>query len=170
MHHHHHRTHDDAPSSSNAPHDLQFSTEGIRPTADGASVHSTHENAPLQQGPIVEVGVEPTARTPLLSNQEWDAAPGAETNYPHGLLSRPAGHRSYGSFAGSIHSDNSFGGAYPGITETAEGDAPDAAHALLGDAFADGVMNSSTGSKMSTTRWLAERHGVKSQRMMYVNY
>ena len=31
-------------------------------------------------------------------------------------------------------------------------------------------MNSGDRQKMSTTRWLAERHGIKSQRMMYLQY
>jgi hypothetical protein len=36
----------------------------------------------------------------------------------------------------------------------------------LGDAVANGNPNTAKGFKMSTTRWLAERHGVKNQRMM----
>lgn len=83
-------------------------------------------------------------------------------------MHRPGLGRNYGSFAGSIHSDRSFGGAFPGTPDSTEGDAPDAAHALLGDAVADGLMNSGNGNKMSTTRWLAERHGIKNKRIMYV--
>jgi hypothetical protein len=36
----------------------------------------------------------------------------------------------------------------------------------LGDAVANGNPDTAKGFKMSTTRWLAERHGVKNQRMM----
>lgn len=169
---HHPRYYDEGPqpSSSDAPYDLDFSTDGIHPATDGASAHSTHENVAPQQGGILEIDLEPTVRTRLLNHQNWDTASGCgDPNCNDGTTPpRPGVHRNYGSFAGSIRSEHSFGGTYPGITETADGDAPDVAHALLGDAFADGVMNSGNGQKMSTTRWLAERHGVKNQRMMYV--
>ncbi|KAI4638081.1 hypothetical protein J4E93_010389 [Alternaria ventricosa] len=158
------RYHDDdepQPSSSAAPHDLEFSTDGIHPTTDATSVHSTHEEV-APPGGIIEIDLEPTVRTRLLNQQDWGTFNRAE--------GRPAAHRNYGSFAGSIHSEQSFGGTFPGIRETAEGDAPDEAHALLGDAFADGVMNKGSGQKMSTTRWLAERHGIKDKRMMYLKY
>lgn len=159
---HHQRYYDEEPrpSGSAAPYDLEFSTDGMQPVADGAPVHSNREEVVNPQGGIIEIDIEPTARTRLLAQQDWDNHDGT-----HG---RPSVHRNYGSFAGSIHSDNSFGGAFPGGAETPEGDSPDATHAPLGDAVADGVMNSGNGQKMSTTRWLAERHGVKNQRMMYV--
>lgn len=147
------------PSGSDAPYDLEFSTDGMQPAVDGASVHSNHEEVANPQGGIIEIDLEPTVRTRLLAQQNWDTLEST-----HG---RPGAHRNYGSFAGSIHSDNSFGGAFPG-PEAPEGDAPDSAHALLGDAVADGVMNIGNGKKKSTTKWLAERHGVKNQRMMYV--
>ena len=158
------RYHDDdepQPSSSAAPHDLEFSTDGIHPTTDATSVHSTHEEV-ASPGGIIEIDLEPTVRTRLLNQQDWGTFNRAE--------GRPAAHRNYGSFAGSIHSEQSFGGTFPGIRETAEGDAPDEAHAILGDAFADGVLNKGNGQKMSTTRWLAERHGIKDKRMMYLKY
>jgi hypothetical protein len=140
------------PSPSDAPYNLEFSTDGMQPATDTPSAHTIHQGAANQQGGIIEIDLEPTVRTRLLAQQNLDARPGV--------------HRNYGSFAGSIHSDNSFGGAYPGGAETPESDTPDAAHALLGDAVADGVLNSSKGRKKSTTRWLADRHGVKNQRMM----
>jgi hypothetical protein len=149
------------PSSSAAPHDLAFSTDGIQPTTDAASIHSAHETA-APPGGIIEIDLEPTVRTRLLNHQNWDNFNRADA--------RPSAHRNYGSFAGSIHSEQSFGGAFPGIQETSEDGAPDEAHALLGDAFADGVMNKKSGQKMSTTRWLAERHGIKDKRMMYLKY
>jgi hypothetical protein len=118
---------------------------------------ATHDFADTpQHDGIVEVDLDPTVRSRLLD--EWSSRPGVGRNY--------------GSFAGSVHSNDSFGGAFPGLSRSpaGEGEAPDAAHALLGDAFADGVMNSGDRKKMSTTRWLAERHGIKSQRMMYLQY
>jgi hypothetical protein len=165
---HHHEQHTDAPHA----HDLDFSTDGIRPAADGASAHSVHENAAPQRAGILEIDLEPTVRTRLLNHQNWDAASGCgDANCTHGATSpRPGAHRSYGSFADSIHSDRSFGGAYPGIAEAADGEEPDAAHALLGDALADSIGGGGNGQKMSTTKWLAERHGVKNQRLMYLQY
>ena len=152
-------------ASNAAPYNIDISAAGIQPggTDTPASAHSTHDlaEAPQHDG-IVEVDIsEPNVRSRLLdaaTRDEW--------------ASRPGAHRSYGSFAGSVHSDHSFGGAFPGISRAADGDgeAPDAAHALLGDAFADGLMNTKDRQKMSTTRWLAERHGIKSQRMMYLQY
>jgi hypothetical protein len=144
------------PSSSEAPYDLEFSTDGMQPALDGASVHSNHEDVPNPQGGIIEIDLEPTVRTRLLAQQNWDTLEGTQ--------GRPGVHRNYGSFAGSIHSENSFGGAFPG-PDSPEGDS---ARSLLGDAVADGVMGSGNGKKKSTTKWLAERHGVKNQRMMYV--
>jgi hypothetical protein len=146
------------PSSNDAPYDVAFNADGMQPAADGASARSTDENVAPQQGGILEIDLEPTIRTRLLNQQNL------ESDYS----SRPGVHRNYGSFAGSIHSDHSFGGSFPGITETTEGDAPDATHALLGDAIADGIINNGNGQKKSTTKWLADHHGVKNQRMMYV--
>jgi hypothetical protein len=148
---HHPRYYDEEPqpSGSDAPYDLEFSTDGMQPATDGASVRSVHEDVANQQGGIIEIDLEPTVRTRLLAQQNWDG--------DHG---RPGVHRNYGSFAGSINSDNSFGPAYLGGPDTPDSDAPGAA------AAAGGVMKSSNGKKKSTTSWLAELHGVKNQRMM----
>jgi high affinity sulfate transporter 1 len=71
---------------------------------------------------------------------------------------------------GSIHSEQSYADHLPGIRETAEGEAPNETHALLGDTYADGAANKAQGKKMSTTWWLAELHGIKDKRMMYLKY
>ena len=151
--------------ANTASYEVDISTTGIQPTEHetNAPAHSTHDFAETpQHDGIVEVDIsEPHVRSRLLEaaqRDEWNPRPGVARNY--------------GSFAGSIHSDNSFGGAFPGLSRSAagEGEAADATHALLGDAFAEGVMNSGDRQKMSTTRWLAERHGIKSQRMMYLQY
>ncbi|CAO2653532.1 Nn.00g029430.m01.CDS01 [Neocucurbitaria sp. VM-36] len=170
---HRQRYYDDEPqpSSSEPAAHLDFSADGIQPVTDATSVHSTHENV-SPRGGIIEIDLEPTVRTRLLNHQNWDAASGCgDSDCNHGSISpRPELGRNYGSFAGSIRSERSFGGVFPGITETADGDAPDATHALLGDAVADGIMGKRNGQKMSTTRWLAERHGIKDKRMMYLKY
>lgn len=139
---------------------IDISAKGIQQGNDTLiSAHSTQDSpeTPPHNALVEADNIEPNVRSRLLdaaSREEWMARPGIGRNY--------------GSFAGSIHSDHSFGGVFPDTTHTGEGNAPDATHALLGDAFADSVSNSSDRKKMSTTRWLAERHGIKSQRMMYV--
>ncbi|KAL6702464.1 hypothetical protein ACN47E_001834 [Coniothyrium glycines] len=139
--------------------------------ADEQHAHANQQHTPyhrdsspdgLQPASDLENDLEPTVHTRLLSHQNLDSVVGYDA--------RPGTHRNYGSFAGSIQSENSFGGVFPGIVETADAEAPDAAHALLGDAFADGVLNKTTPQHKSTTWWLAERHGIKDKRMMYLRY
>lgn len=160
---------DDEPeaSSRTPPHDLEFSTDGIRPAPDRASVHSNDDNIPPEHpGGILEIDLESTARSRLLNQQNWDAGSccGSE-NCNHGAMSpRPWSARSYGTM-NSGTSREGFGGRYPGGLGPS-GDSADPAHALLGDTFADGVLGGGNGQKKSTTRYLAERHGIKNQRMM----
>lgn len=142
---------------STAPYDFDTTT----PAAAHAAQHD-FADAPHHDG-ITEVDItEPNLRSRLLhAARNDDSTP------------RPGVGRNYGSFAGSVHSDNSFGGAFPGLDRSPAGeeDASDATRALLGDAIADGLASGGGDrQKMSTTRWLAERHGIKSQRMMYLQY
>lgn len=150
-------------SSSSAHRDLEFATDGIHMSTDRASVHSTEEVVEDPQGGIIEVDLEPTVRTRLLNHKNWDAASGCgDENCNHGAMSpRPGSGRSYGSF----NTDMGFGGRYPGAVDPQTGEVPDATHALLGDALADGVLGGGRGKK-STTQYLAERHGVKHRRLM----
>jgi hypothetical protein len=165
MHHHHRRYYDEEPqpSGSDPAHELEFSADGIQPVpaADATSIHSTHDTAGPPGG-IIEIDLEPTARTRLLNRQDWDS-------FNRGA-DRPAAHRNYGSFVGSIHSEQSYVDHLPGIREAAEGEAPDETHALLSDTYSDGASNKAHGKKMSTTWWLAELHGIKDKRMMYLKY
>ncbi|KAL5389414.1 hypothetical protein DPSP01_002314 [Paraphaeosphaeria sporulosa] len=161
--------HDDGPAhapSSAAHHDLEFSTDGIHMSTDRASVHSADDNAQGPRGGIIDVDLEPTVRTRLLNHKNWDSASGCgEENCNHGAMSpRPASSKSYGSF----NTDGGFGGRYPGAIDPRTGEAADATHALLGDAFADGVLGGRAGK--STTQYLAERHGVKHKKLMYIAY
>lgn len=153
------------PSSSSQHPDLGFSAQGIEPPPDHASVHSNNEDAPPEQpAGIPDIDLEPTVRTRLLSHKNWDAASGCGSdNCNHGTMSpRPCSPRSYGS----ISSENGFGGQYPGSLDRRTGEPADVTHALLGDAVADGVLGGGRGQKMSTTRYLAETHGVKHKRLM----
>jgi hypothetical protein len=153
-------------SSSSAPQELAFSTDGINPGHDRASVHSNDENAsPAIPGGILESDLEPTVRTRLMNHQNWDAASGCGSeNCNHGAMSpRPLSSRSYGTITSAL-SRHGFGGPYPGDGPGSPGESADPTRALLGDTFADGVLGGN--GQKSTTRYLAERHGVKSQRLM----
>ncbi|KAF2089638.1 hypothetical protein K490DRAFT_37084 [Saccharata proteae CBS 121410] len=158
-------------SASSTPiYEPRVDSDSIRPTLpDHVSARSIRDNAAAAQATIDEP--EPNARTRLLSQADWDKAPayGSETG-GHGTFSpRPATIRSYGSFA----SEAGFGGPgrYPGgLGGDGQGGAAEAAHGILGDAVVDGVLGTATpASKNSTTRWLAERHGVKYKRTMWID-
>ncbi|KAF2789898.1 high affinity sulfate transporter 1 [Melanomma pulvis-pyrius CBS 109.77] len=157
-----------ASSSAEQPHDFDFSADGIQPVPDHASAHSNEEIAPNHPDAILELDLEHTAHTRLLNHQNWDAASGCGSeNCNHGAMSpRPFEHRGYGSFA----SDGGFGGRYPGGLVSGPDESADPTQALLGDTFVDGVMGGSNGPKMSTTRYLANLHGIKNQRLMYLAY
>lgn len=109
-----------------------------------------HDHAGPPVG-IVEIDLEPTPRTRLLDLHTGNG----DAFFP------PAAHRTYGSFAGSIHSDQSFGPRSPAIHDASDGDAP----APGGATKANGPAKS-----RSTTWWLAERYGIKDKRMMYLQY
>ena len=47
---------------------------------------------------------------------------------------------------------------------------PDISRRLLGDTVADGLVGGGNGPKMTKTRWLAERNGIKNTRTMYLSY
>ncbi|KAF2193103.1 high affinity sulfate transporter 1 [Zopfia rhizophila CBS 207.26] len=158
--------------SSSRQHALAVSTDGIHPIPDHASAHSNDEvvSPPPTDG-ILETDLEPNVRTRLLNHQNWDQGSccGSET-CNHGTFSpRPWTHRSYGSFDSTMSRDG-FGGRYPGSLGSGPGESADATHALLGDTIVDGVLGGGSGQKISTTRYLAERHGIKNQRIMYLAY
>ncbi|KAF2127842.1 hypothetical protein P153DRAFT_398404 [Dothidotthia symphoricarpi CBS 119687] len=147
----------DTLASMTARQDFEPASDNTSP-ANGTNAEYSPHNTATSPGPILEIDLEPTVRSRLLNNPNWDAGEDA-----------PRLQRSYGSFAGTVNTEYSFDG-HPGITETAEGHSPDATHALLGDAFADGVMGGGSGPKRSTTKLLADLHGIKNKRMMYLQY
>lgn len=151
-----------------------FTGDGIHPeTADGASVRSDLE-ATQQQGGIEEPG--PNARTALLGEAKKHNISTAhethcgEQNCTHGAMSpRPRLVRGYGSFATqSEFSQDGYGGRYPEGLGDGVGNSGDNVHGVFGDAVTDGLMGPGQGNKMSTTQWLAKRHGVKNSRIMCV--
>ncbi|KAF2476165.1 high affinity sulfate transporter 1 [Lindgomyces ingoldianus] len=163
---------DPAASSSSPQNTVEFSTAGIPPVPDGASVHSNGESVPPDQGgAVIEVDLEHVPRSRLRSNRDWDQSSGCGSeNCNHGSLSpRPWHQRDYGSISSDMSRDG-FGGRYAGGLAQGPGESADPTHALLGGTFADGVLGSANGHKMSTTRWLAERNGIKNQKSMYLAY
>lgn len=72
------------------------------------------------------------------------------------------------SNSSSIQSPLGLGGRYPGGSGAAEGDDADNVHGVLGDTIADGLLGGKT--RMSTTKWLAQRHGVRHPRLIYLDY
>ena len=87
---------------------------------------------------------EPTARTRLLEQQNWDQ--------------RPKFLQHYGSTFSTDSYDQREGFESGTVTP----------HSLLDENATDGLLGTASGSNMSTTRWLAKQHGVKSERTMYV--
>lgn len=158
-----HQYHDDEPEQP----DLDFGTDGIHPSVERPSARAADDTADEPRGGVLEVDLEPTVRSRLLSHRNWDDASGCgDDNCNHGTMSpRPPSGRSYGSF----NTDGGFGGRFAGAVDPRTGEEADATHALLGDAFADGVLGGGRGNK-STTQYLAERAGVKHKRLMYIAY
>ncbi|KAF2010290.1 hypothetical protein BU24DRAFT_399511 [Aaosphaeria arxii CBS 175.79] len=166
---HHHR--DSHADGGSAHPDVEISNDGILPAPDHASVHSNDQiSDPRHQAGLADLDLEPTVRSRLLSHQNWDAASGCGSeNCDHGTMSpRPWSSRSYGTTSSTAY-QLGFGGRYPGASP-GEGESADATQALLGDTFIDGVLGGGSGNQKSTTRHLAESHGIKNRRLMYLAY
>lgn len=97
-------------------------------------------------------------------------------NYNHNHICglRNCNHGTFSPRAPSLRSEDGsldstavpFGSVYPG-TLADDGSQRDTVHGILGDSISDSL----TGSKsLSTTKWLAQKHGIKSQRWMYFSY
>ncbi|CAI6334132.1 unnamed protein product [Periconia digitata] len=143
--------------TSSSPEDTMRSPPYRDDPADHASFHSDNDPASV------------TAHTRLLNHHNWDASYCGDPNCNHGAMSpRPDTARSYGSF----NSAAGFGGPFPGSIDARTGEPNDATRALLGDAVADllGGDRDNDSAKLSTTRFLAQQHGVKHKKMMYLAY
>ena len=118
-----------------------------------------HEQGDEVEGQVEEPSDETVnARTSLLGNYYHSRICG-RTNCNHGTFSPRAGSFDSASIA------SSFGGRY--ADEVAEdGSLQDPVRGILGEA-ADSFTNSKS---MSTTRWLAQRHGIKGRKFMYLSY
>lgn len=128
-----------------------FEQDGIHPTnPDHASLLSDEQDT-HQEGTI-ESGIQPDMRTRLLDQSHWDRASGCGSDScGHGTFSpRPQLGRNYGSIS-TVGSDEGFGGRHTGDEATEE---------LTNGHGEQG--------KMSLTKWLARRHGVRNLNLMYV--
>ena len=151
-------------------HHQGFGIDGIHPTApDDASVASFPSETNIQA--IIEDPPDPpTARTKLLGQKQKYRIPDhrdcGEDSCNHGTFSpKPRYIRGYGS----IDSRDGFGGRYPGGTGDGVNGSGDNAHGLFGDAVTDSLLGNRGGNKKSTTQWLAQKHGVRNSRLMYVD-
>ena len=149
--------------------------EGILPSAEASTpaqpqIVEQHAEIPVSHPEDAEL------RTRLMSPDNWDIASGCGSeNCQHGTLSprpmSPVGGsiRSYGSFMPQQFSENGYAGRYP-PAERRYSEGSEAAHPLLGDAIADGVLGGRTSDRTSTTHLLAKRNGFRSERKMYLLY
>lgn len=134
------------------------------------------------QGEIDEPAEGQTARSALLANEHRYHVPHncGQYNCNHGTFSpKPRFRRGYGSIASEYEapmreadarSMDGYGGPLP--SEPADMDdrsfRGDFVEGRLGDAITDGLLGKP--GKKSTTHWLARRHGVKHERLMYLFY
>ncbi|KAK4988459.1 hypothetical protein LTR66_007319 [Elasticomyces elasticus] len=149
---------------------LYFHRDGIHPAArDSASAYS--DTSATRIAGQLHDGLEPNARKRLLEQHNWDGSSGCrEDNYNYGPLSpRSTFNRDYGRVV-SIDSQDGFGRRYEDSVRDGIGYSRDHVHGLLGDAIADGTLGEGRSHKMSTTQWLAHRHGVRNIRVMYLLY
>jgi hypothetical protein len=156
-------------SSQDAEREAQYSpmsSPPLQPQDDGPSTaagNSLTEDNGLVQGQILEsTQGGSNARTCLLEDYNRGAACGSR-DCNHGTFSpRPS------SYANSISSGHDPGGRYArGIRE--DGDAADQSNRLLGNSFVDTIFGGPRrDKKMSTTQWLAFKHGIKNQRLLSV--
>ena len=173
------------PSSPEDHHDAQtngghpdIEADGIHPVArDGASVKSD-EAATHAQGAIEEPQDAPDVKSKLLAFGQKYHLPGCgDPNCDHGQYSpRPRYHRDYARSYGSIASSEQESGSESGRRPNGDGtaDEGEGSHTVrryvegaLGDSATDGLLGHL--SRKSTTHSLANRHGVRHERLMYAS-
>ncbi|KAK5113687.1 hypothetical protein LTR62_003314 [Meristemomyces frigidus] len=149
------------PHATTSEHGPAIDINGLHPAAHHFASAAADEPATHVRGVIDEPPQAPDARTKLLDNgQKYNIASGGQwTNW------RPTFPRGYGSFAPSIFSDSGRDSNENGETRQHRGDFVDG---TLGDAVTDGLLGRP--SKKSKTHWLAKKHGVRNERLMYLLY
>ena len=153
-------TDDDEHYSPHA-HPIHFETDGIHPRLSEAAPTAEDQKNTHVEAEIVEQDAfesHPDAHVRLLDSYNKHPACG-HLDCEHGALSpRPRTHRSTMSWDDQYH----FGGRPPANAE--DGRAGNVGG--IGAAISERLLNG--GKRMSTTQWLAQRHGVKNQKQMYV--
>jgi len=135
----------------------------IRPAASEPTSPYTGPAHIAVEGGITEPSSQDVdARTRLL--QSYNDHPGCGLkSCNHGTFSpRPTVRRSYFSHDSQSGRRGSYarGGSVDGTTSVPDG--------ASGDAAGDWTLGGGKGKRLSTTQWLAKRHGVKNPRRMYV--
>ena len=167
--------------SSSPP--IDFEADGIYPrTPNGPNTAESLEQTRAHGHIIEDHSLGPDSSTALLENYNRKRADCGQSLCSHGTFSPSAG-----SFAGQ--DSGSYGGRYRDEEEH-NGERGDTAHRVLGDAITDGLLggrmsrpktgrlesfmswrgSGNHGNGISTTRWLAEAHGIKGKRRMYLTY
>jgi hypothetical protein len=107
---------------------------------------------------------EADARTRLLEDYNKSAICGVK-DCNHGTFSPHIG--AHGSNSSNVSTIDGFGGRCGNEINAENGEPRDRTRGLIGDTFADELFGGSRrGTSMSTTKWLATKHGVKNQRTM----
>jgi hypothetical protein len=152
--------------------ETSFSPGAYPVKVDDSGIEPLNEGSSTADDPRSAMGIEEQpdedARTHLLHQHPYDYTAAHEGDCNHGTFSPRPGTRNTQTSFDSSHSRHRFGGRYPGELGKGVAGSSSNTHGLIGDAFADGILGPGDGKKMSTTQWLAKRHGVKNTRLMSV--
>ena len=145
-------------------HPVDFEDDGIYPLLPNSAPPLDNSQDTPVEGDLDEPSAHNAdARTRLLDS--YNRPPGCgNAKCDHGTFSpRPLTHRSTISY----DSQYNFGGRYEGSMGNGIAGSSSNTRGILGDAVAEGLFGAGS-KRMSTTKWLAQRHGVKNSRRMYV--
>ncbi len=106
---------------------------------------------------------EADARTRLLEDYHKGSVCGTK-DCNHGTFSPHV--RPLDSPSSNVSIMKGFGGRNGDDIDDDDGDIRDGTRRLIGNTFAEGLFGGSRDTSMSTTKWLANKHGVKNQRAM----
>jgi hypothetical protein len=122
-------------------------------------------SSPGIRGKLVEPAQrEADARTRLLEDYHKGSVCGSK-HCNHGTFSPHV--RPQDSPSSNVSIMRGFGGRNAEDMSDDDGETRDRTRGFVGDAFADGLFGGSrSGTPMSTTKWLATKHGVTNQRAM----
>jgi high affinity sulfate transporter 1 len=139
---------------------------GAGPSVAEAGDIPTGEEYPVQ-GDIIEPSQQnqPDAKTSLLANYHHSRVCGRQ-NCNHGTFSPTAS-----SQRSSIDFTQDMGGQYPGGIDENDDGPKSRLQQVMGDTLADAFfIRTRQGSTMSTTKFLANKHGITHQHYRYISY